>query len=160
MDSHELAKKFYEDFNQHDLDALERLCAGDCSYTDMVSGETFEGQAGFRKAAERWISAFPDAKCEIVNQVVSDDFIVTELLGTGTQNGPLAGPGGTLPATGKHGELACCEIFRLRDGKIVSGRFYYDALTLLTQLGVAAGAQAETKPEAQKEAEPPPTEPL
>ena len=73
-----------------------------------------------------------------------NDFVFTEFVGRGTHSGTFASPGGpSIPATGKKGELPCCEAFRLRDGKVVSGRIYYDMLTLLGQLGVAPGLPTE-----------------
>ena len=144
VENKEIALALYEGFNKHDLDSLVSMCADDVKYTDMVTGQTFEGPAGFREATGRWMSAFSDAQLEIVNQVITDDFVFTEFVGRGTHAGTFASPGGpSIPATGKKGELPCCEAFRLRDGKVVSGRIYYDMLTLLGQLGVAPGLPTE-----------------
>jgi steroid delta-isomerase-like uncharacterized protein len=149
VENKEIARKLYESFNKHDLDSLMSLCTDDVKYTDMVTGQTFEGPAGFREASGRWMSAFPDAQVEIVNEAVTDDFVFTEFTGRGTHTGAFAAPGGmSIPATGKRGELPCCEALRLRDGKIVSGRIYYDMLTLLRQLGIAPGVTTERPAEA------------
>jgi steroid delta-isomerase-like uncharacterized protein len=138
IDNRVVAQKIYDDFNKSNLDALSNACVEDARVTDMVSGQTFEGPMGFRQASERWLTAFPDGNIEIVNQMVDGDTVVTEFVGRGTQTGPLTTPvGGAIPATGKKVELSCCEVFRMRDGKIVSGRLYYDSLSLLQQLGVA-----------------------
>ena len=49
----------------------------------------------------------------------------------------LKGPKGDIQPTGKRGELHLCEVFRVRGGKIVEGRSYFDRLSLLEQLGVS-----------------------
>jgi predicted ester cyclase len=144
IDNQQLARKIYACFNDHDLDGLAQLAAPGCAFTDMATGLTFEGPAGFADSAQRWFSAFSDARLEISNQVVHGDFLVTELVGRGTHDGPLDIPGGgTIGPTGKQAELSCCEVLRVSDGQVQSGRLYYDALTLLEQLGVAPELPAE-----------------
>lgn len=133
----EIARKLYESFNEHRFEAMAPYCDEAIKYTDMVTGQTFEGIEGYRQAIQRWFEAFPDGKLEIVNQLASGDMVVTEFMGHGTHEGPLATREGSIPLTHKPVELSCCEVLRFRDGKVVVGRFYYDALTILRQLGMA-----------------------
>jgi steroid delta-isomerase-like uncharacterized protein len=148
MSTIELIRKFYEDFNRHDLDAIEGACTEDVQYTDMVTGGTFDGPKGFRMASERWVAAFPDARIEILRQVVAGDTVITEMVGHGTHQGPLDVPGaGTVPPSGNQGELHCCEILRVQGDRIVSGSIYYDSLTLLRQIGVGVNLTVERRVE-------------
>jgi ketosteroid isomerase-like protein len=160
MTAIDVARKLNEDFNQHDLEALAQGCAEDMTFTDMVSGETNEGPAGFRAYCERWLTAMPDAKIEVVSEAESGDIVYLEFVGRGTHNGPLALPGGgSIPATSRPVEVSFCEALRLREDKVVSGRIYYDGLSLLRQLGIApalAPARAATEPAASEPAAPQP----
>jgi hypothetical protein len=54
---------------------------------------------------------------------------------------PLPMPdGSTVPPTGKHVVLRFCEVWRIRDGKVISLHNYGDNLSLLQQLGLMPGA--------------------
>ncbi len=50
--------------------------------------------------------------------------------------GPLVGPSGTIPPTGRRIELPVGELLRVEDGKITLVHAYYDGATLMRQLGV------------------------
>jgi steroid delta-isomerase-like uncharacterized protein len=153
LENLEIARKLYEEFNEHNFDAMAALCDQGVKYTDMVTGQTYEGSAGFLQSSQRWIGAFPDGRVEIVNQLAAGDAVVTEFVGHGTHEGPLEMRSGSIPATHKPVELSCCEVLRFRDGKVVVGRMYYDVLTLLHQLGVApALGRPAAAPEEQAEA--------
>jgi ketosteroid isomerase-like protein len=54
----------------------------------------------------------------------------------GTHKGPLALPAGTIPATGKKMSTPCCDVFKIRDGKVASFDCYTAATILLGQIGV------------------------
>jgi hypothetical protein len=62
--------------------------------------------------------------------------VIVEGVYTGTQTGPLAGPGGMIPASGRSFSLPYVDIFQAQDGKFVPHRIYWDNATLLLQLGV------------------------
>jgi ketosteroid isomerase-like protein len=137
MGAIEVARKVSDDFNKHDLDALAESCAEDVAFIDMATGETCEGPAGFRAYCERWLTAMPDAQVEVLSATGSDDVVYLEFVGRGTQSGPLAIPGGgAIPASSKPVEISFCEAVRTLEDKVVSARLYYDALTMLRQIGI------------------------
>ena len=63
--------------------------------------------------------------------------VTVEFIGRGMQGGPLKSASGTIPATNKRVELRVVEIFQVRGKQIARARTYYDALTMMKQLGVA-----------------------
>ncbi len=139
-----IARKALEYLNAHDLDAYAELFADDCEITDTATGEIFHGREGARKNMEGWFTPFPDAKIETINLIAGDDWAAIEAVGRGTQTGPMTGPGGEVPATGKGLTLAFCSTLQISNGKIVGGRDYYNLADLMQQLGLMPETAAAT----------------
>jgi ketosteroid isomerase-like protein len=57
------------------------------------------------------------------------------VIGRGFHTGPLAGPQAGA-ATQKKLELKVCELLRIKDGQIAESRVYFDAATMMRQLGL------------------------
>jgi ketosteroid isomerase-like protein len=66
-----------------------------------------------------------------------NDVVVVELAIRGTQDGPLLTPEGTVSASGKTIDVPCCDVFRLKDGKVTSFHCYNAASIMMQQLGLA-----------------------
>ena len=133
---------------------LSEMIAEDVEWLNVATGETFRGHEGFRQFMQGWADAFPDGRAEDTNVYVGEDFAVTEFFGRGTHSGPLRTPAGEIPPTERSVEFRLCEVYQIRDGKIVRGRTYFDAATLLDELGFTLsleqqpGAEEETPPRA------------
>jgi steroid delta-isomerase-like uncharacterized protein len=123
-----------DSFNNRNTEQALLLFSDDAQWMDMCTQKVFRGKEGYRQFDQAWLTAFPDGKVEIKDIMVSDDRIVVEYIGRGTQTGPLTGPEGVLQPTGKHVELPMCDIMQIKSGLIVSGRTYYDSATLMRQL--------------------------
>jgi len=129
-------------YNNHQSDPawLEKrtaTLAGDCEITDVPSGTVYRGADGFKQNSQFYKEAFPDHQVEITNVVATEDQVVVEFIGRGTHTGPLHLPAGDIPPTGHKGELRCCNVYQIKNGKIASIRSYYDAMSMLQQLGLA-----------------------
>jgi steroid delta-isomerase-like uncharacterized protein len=149
-DNATIVKRVYEAFNEKDLDRIASYAATDATATSMP----FDAKVGFREDFQAWSDAFPDGQIEVKTLVAQGDQVVAEIVGRGTHSGTLGGPGGDIPATGRRVELPLAEFFRLRDGKIVELRYYFDAFSMFRQLGIgapqgaSAGRGATAEPEA------------
>ena len=62
---------------------------------------------------------------------------------TGTNNGPLSGPFGTIQPTGKVGKVAAAQVACFEEDKICEIHHYFDLMTVLRQMGV--GPQPEAR---------------
>jgi predicted ester cyclase len=72
----------------------------------------------------------------------SGDTLAMEWTYTGTQTGALAGPGGTIPPSGRHVTIKGAEFITVNaQGLIVDERGYFDLVSFLTQLGVMPAPQ-------------------
>jgi hypothetical protein len=109
------------------------FAAEDFELIDCASGEKFSGPEGARRNAEGWLIPFSDVNVELLNVVSAGDWAIAEAVGRATHSGPLQTPMGEVPATGKEMEPTSAPLIRVRDGKIVEGRDYYDA-TIANQL--------------------------
>jgi steroid delta-isomerase-like uncharacterized protein len=136
-----LARSLTELFNSHlsDPSWLEKSLsafATDSQHTNVPLGITLPGQEGYRQAGLFFAEAFPDGTIEVTNMFATEDQVVLEYTGHGTNTGPLHLPTGDIPATRRWAELQFCDVIQARNGKIVSYHSYYDTMTLMQQLGL------------------------
>ena len=146
QDNTTLARAFYDAFNRRDFDKALAMVTDDAQWTNIPFGATFTGRKGYREYVDTWTVAMPDSKVEIVNVVATEEWAVAECIGRGTHTGPLAGPQGNIPATQKKIEMKFCEVLRLKDGLITEAHLYFDAASLLRQIGLMPLAQAPGQP--------------
>jgi len=81
-------------------------------------------------------TAFPDGTVEITNVIAAGDWVVVEFTNRGTNTGPLRSAVGEFPPTNRRIEVPYCSVMQIQNGKVMSGRDYYDARTILHQLGL------------------------
>jgi steroid delta-isomerase-like uncharacterized protein len=137
-----LVRSIFEAFNARKIDDALKLIADNAEYRDSATGEVYRGPAGTKQFMEGWIAAFRDAKADVKRIIATDRNVVTEFVGSGTQTGPLETPNGTIQATGRKIDIPFCEVAEIQNGKLVSGTLYYDAATMMHQLGVTEPAAA------------------
>ena len=133
-----LIRKLYSSFNDRNFDEATRLVSDNFEWRDVATGEVYRGAQGVREFMEHWLKGFKDAKVEIKRVFATDDAFAAEFVGRGTHTGTLESPTGSIPPTNRKLELPCCEIGTIEKGKIRSGSTYYDAATIMHQLGVSA----------------------
>ncbi len=137
VDIEVIARAVYENFNLRRVDESAQWVAEGCEWLDVPSCTVFHGPDGYVEFDSAWIRAFPDIGLAITNMIVSGDLVATEFIAEGMHQGPLVGPTGeTIPPTGRPIEMRCIEVQQYGGGQIVRARFYYDALTMVRQLGV------------------------
>lgn len=136
-DLQELVRIHYEGVNSGDLDAALSVFDPDCEGVTPMG--PMHGSAAQKAFGEAFRAAVPDNRLEILRQFEAGDTIIVEGVYTGTQTGDLAGPAGTIPASGRTFSLPYVDFFQQRDGKIVSHRIYWDNATFMAQLGATPG---------------------
>ncbi len=138
QDNSVVAQKHYDLFNKRRLDqALATIVAEDVEWTSVPFDTSFHGLEGYRQFLESWINAMPDSQVEITSLVADADMVATEFTGRGTHTGDFNVPAGPIPATGRRVELPFCEMMYIHRGKIVGIHTYFDAATIMRQLGVS-----------------------
>ena len=136
QDNVKIARKNYETFNNRDFDGAVAQAAEDVELLNVPLGATLHGPEGFRQYVQGWATAFPDSRVEVTNIVASEEGAVIEFRGRGTHTGPLSGPTGEIPATGRSVDIPFCDVIQIKNGKISSIHTYYDVATMMGQLGL------------------------
>lgn len=128
-------RELYEAAEVQDTARFVSLFTEDGYFWDVSAGAKYAG-ADIGRTVDIYATAFPDMHRALDRFYVDGDVVIVELSLNGTQRGPLALPAGTIAATGQEIHAPCCDVFRLRDGKVASFHCYTAATVLLGQLGV------------------------
>jgi steroid delta-isomerase-like uncharacterized protein len=126
-----LDRRIFEAVSNKNLDALDELMAPDMVDHELPPGLP-AGRDGTKAFLGMFISAFPDIKVTIEDQIAEGDKVVTRWTATGTHTGELMG----IPATGKQVTMKGIDITRFSGGKNVEDWGQFDQMGLMQQLGV------------------------
>jgi len=138
----QLGKRWTELFGKKDLRSLMTLYADNCVNAQPHLPQPIKGKKATEEDLNSFFAAFPDGKFVATQMLTSGDTLAMEWTYTGTQTGALAGPGGTIPPTGKHVAIKGAEFIKVdSQGLIVDERGYLDLVSFLTQLGVMPAPQ-------------------
>ena len=135
MTVHEAFETGTETFNAHDIDGFTSVLADDVVF-QAPGGMSGQGKAACAQFFAGWFGAFPDAHVEVHALHVDGDVAVEEGTFTGTHRGPLRGPAGDIPPTGRPVTVPYIQVLRFRDGLHASFSLMYDRLLMLEQLGL------------------------
>ena len=114
------------------------LMADDCE----TRGPQYEAHSR-EEVVAFWLAfraAFPDGRHEWLSAVEHDGGAAFELRYTGTHAGPLPGPDGEIPATGRTVDLRIAQFVDTEGGRVVRWREYMDSAELMAQLGLVPSA--------------------
>jgi steroid delta-isomerase-like uncharacterized protein len=128
-----IARNFLEGaWNRRDMSVFNQFMAPDHvphgPFTDQFNQDA-EGVQAFVSA---FLLAFPDTKATIQKQEAMGDQVKTTLTFKGTHTGTLM----TIPGTGKQVTVPVIVTDRIVNGKIVETWSEWDAMELMSQLGV------------------------
>lgn len=121
-----------ESENRHEYDATIDTFAHP-RYELIATGDVFDGEAEVARYFQETRTAFPDQRNELISLHHSDDSVIVEAMLYGTHLGSFRG----LPPTGRSFEMRFCAMFLFEGDDLVCERVYFDAATILRQLGIA-----------------------
>lgn len=121
--------------NNHDLDAIMRTFSAQPAFAlngmDLAGQETIRGLYDGFGFGQR--GSFSEIQAEIKHWYLGDDSITLELFLRAKHTGEWQG----IPATGRAVAVPLCAIFTFdADNQVASERVYFDAATVLQQIGV------------------------
>jgi steroid delta-isomerase-like uncharacterized protein len=139
-----LVREHMDSENRHEFDVT--LATFDHPRYEIVpTGDVFDGPDEVRRYFEDTRTAFPDQRNELVALHHADSGVIVEFDLKGTHRGPLRG----LPPTNKEFTCRTAAFFLFEDDRLVCERVYFDAATILGQLGLIAPAPSLAGEEAQ-----------
>ena len=104
-------------------------------FRNMSSGQTFYGK-DIGETVDIMAGAFPDLHRDLLNVYLDEDVVVMELTINGTHEGDLRTPTRVISPTHKAMKTPCCDVFHLKDGKVLSFHCYVIASVMMGQLGL------------------------
>jgi steroid delta-isomerase-like uncharacterized protein len=128
----QLVVEHMESENRHEFDVTMETFEHP-RYELIGTGDVYDGEEEVASYFEESRTAFPDQRNELIALHHSDDAVIVEANLYGTHLGPFRG----LPPTGRKFELRICALFLFDEDRLVCERVYFDAGTLLRQLGIA-----------------------
>ena len=101
-------------------------------YELIATGEVYDGEEAVRGYYAATRAAFPDQRNVVHAIHHADDAVIVEFDLLGTHRGPLRG----IPPTGRAFTCRMVALFLFDGELIVCERVYFDAATILRQLGI------------------------
>jgi steroid delta-isomerase-like uncharacterized protein len=121
-------------WNRGDPDGIVANVAEDVLWRDVALGMPLHGRDALRDAAQAYMTAFPDLRLEETSSTLAIPRLAQELTITGTHRGELLG----VPPTGRWTENYAAVITTFDDdGMMIEGALYWNALSVLRQIGAA-----------------------
>lgn len=127
-----IARREVEMFSTGDLSIADEIYSEDYVGHDPTKPEPIRGIEAAKEEAAGYRAAFSDLTLTIDNQVAEGEYVVTRWTARGTHDGDLDG----IAPTGRSATTGGISMIRVVDGKIVEDYTEWDALGLMTQLGV------------------------
>ena len=128
----EVVREHMESENRHDFESTLRTFARP-RYELIATGEVYDGEEAVRGYYAATRAAFPDQRNVVQAIHHADDAVVVEFDLLGTHRGPLRG----VPPTGREFTCRMVALFLFDGDRIACERVYFDAATILRQLGLA-----------------------
>jgi len=134
-ETRDIAERYFRSIERGDVEAALACLAPGAEFTNPLGAMPVP--EGVRAMLGGYISAFPDNRFEVKNAIESGEQVMLEGDWVGTHTGPLPLPTGqSVPATGRAVRSPFATVFRVREGRIVSHRSYWDLTGFLAQLGL------------------------
>lgn len=126
-----LVREHMESENHHDFETTLGTFEHP-RYEIVPTGDVFDGAEAVRQYFDDTRTAFPDQRNEVIALHHADDGVIVEFELKGTHRGPLRG----IPATGKEFTCRTAAFFLFEEDRLVCERVYFDAATIMAQLGL------------------------
>ena len=133
----QLARESIEAWSAHDPSRLAKIVDEKFVAESDTLPARINGSEELAQFMSVYVTAFPDLRFEIEQQLADGDFVVTRWIATGTHRGALMGIQPTNRRAVTHG----CTVSEFRNSKGVHDWIYWDSGNLLRQLGVLPGSK-------------------
>jgi len=132
IDPKEYQRIWVEGLNRGDTSAADQAFAQDCVIHITGQPEPLRGTGPWKGLLQGFLTAFPDLRFVMEDQLVAGDKVAHRWSCTGTHTGPL----GPVPPTGKKIAIEGIIIDRVANGKVAERWEQYDGTLMMQQLGL------------------------
>ncbi|MGH2994444.1 MAG: ester cyclase [Solirubrobacterales bacterium] len=127
-----IVREHMDSENRHEYDAT--IATFDHPRYELIgTGDVYDGPEEVARYFEETRTAFPDQENEVIAIHHADHAVIVEAWVRGTHLGPYRG----LPPTGRRWEMRFVAMFLFEGDRLMCERVYFDANTVLRQLGIA-----------------------
>jgi steroid delta-isomerase-like uncharacterized protein len=119
-------------WNNRDIPNMLNFYNDDIIWRNVAMQETYNGKAEVRAFLEHLFSALPDLELDVTLRTARGKYVAEEYYIRGTHLGEFFG----IPPTGRRVEIPAMSMVEMRDGKLKEDHFYYDAATVMRQMGI------------------------
>jgi predicted ester cyclase len=134
-DLKDLSRRFYKEVIENgNIDAADELWDKDAiEHEKPPPGVTLKkGREGAKQLMTVYLDSFSGFSVEIYDQIAEGDKVVCRVAFNATHTGDFAG----IPPTGKSLSVEAVDTFRYKGERIIEHWGIFDALGMLTQMGV------------------------
>src|SRR4051794_29341529 len=133
-DARTLAERLFTAMDDHRWDDMTTVVQPDAEVSTPFAQRM--PVAAWLDLYHAFATAFPDGRPTITDVIAHGGRVAIEAPWNGTHRGPMAGPGGAIPATGRSVTLPFCGVATVRDDRIDAVAMYLDQMSMLAQLGL------------------------
>jgi ketosteroid isomerase-like protein len=141
-DNEQIIRDLYQVAENQDGRGFADFFAPNGVFTNQAFGFKAEGYDELAKVIDGIVYSFPDMHREITDVHVAGDSVVVECTLVATHGGPLPTPAGEIAPSGIKTETPCCDVFKLKDGKVEVFNCYPEVIVTLAQIGVLSNLEA------------------
>ena len=143
-ESKAIMHRFWEVWEQGDIDRLDELLAPDYVNHTLAAPDLPSGPEGVKEVVSMFRSGMPDLRVVIEDMIAEGDRVATRYALEGTHGGQLFG----IAPTGRHLSIKSMTVERVSEGKVRDHWRVSDNLEMMQQLGVVAepGQQEGVEP--------------
>jgi steroid delta-isomerase-like uncharacterized protein len=116
------------------VEAVNDFVTDDVVYHNPPPGQP-PGKEGYRMLIGGFLTAFPDMRFDVEDQLAEGDRVVSRFTITGTHKGDLMG----MPQMGRTIRTSGISVQRFRDGRVAEEWEQVDFMTMMQQLGAMQG---------------------
>ena len=137
----QVADDMIDAINKDDWQRLKASLNPTVVYDEIGTGRHMQGADDYVQLCQAWKQVFPDATAKIHRTLASGDTVIQEITWEGTHSGPLTGPSGTIPPSGKGVAIRTCMLLSFAGNQVSELHQYVDAMGMMTQIGVIPAPQ-------------------
>ena len=119
-----IIRNAYRIADEQDVEGWAACFHEDGTFTNESIGVTYRGHKEVGIPVRIFATPYPDMHRDLQNVYVTGARVIVELPLNGTNTGPLEVPNAVIPPSGMRMKAPCCDVFRLKNGKIQSFNCY------------------------------------